>query len=75
MLLAAAGAMGVGFASLPDFINRLDTAGGVPSNYLTVLVPAHALGSNILVAPFSLLTLIIGGMLAISTGKKTAADD
>jgi len=75
MLLAAAGAMGVGFASLPDFINRLDTAGEVPSNYLTVLVPAHALTGNLLVVPFSLLTLIIGGMLAISTGKKTAAED
>jgi len=75
MLLAAAGAMGVGFASLPDFINRLDTVGEVPSNYLTVLVPAHALTGNLLVVPFSLLTLIIGGMLAISTGKKTAAED
>ena len=75
MLLAAAAAMGVGFASIPDYISRSDTAGGIPTNYLAVLVPAHALGSRIEAVPYSLLTLIIGGMLAISTGKKTAADD
>jgi len=75
MLLAAAGALGVGFASLPDFLGRLETADGLPNYYFTVLVPAHALSGNILLVPFSLLTLIIGGMLAISTGKKTAAED
>lgn len=75
MLLAAAGALGVGFASLPDFLGRLETADGLPNYYFTVPVPAHALSGNVLLVPFSLLTLIIGGMLAISTGKKTAADD
>ena len=75
MMLAAAAAMGVGFASLPDFLSRLETAGGLPSYYFTVPVPAHALSGNILLVPFSLLSLIIGGMLAISTGKKTAADN
>jgi hypothetical protein len=75
MLIAAVSAMGVGFASLPDFIERQSTVGALPSEYLTVLVPAHALGGNILVVPFSLLTLIIGGMLALSTGKKSGADD
>ena len=75
MLIAAVSAMGVGFASLPDFIERQSTVAALPSEYLTVLVPAHALGGNILVVPFSLLTLIIGGMLALSTGKKSGADD
>jgi hypothetical protein len=75
MMLAAAAAMGVGFASLPDYISRADTTGGIPSNYLAVLVPAHALGSRIEAVPYSLLTLIIGGMLAISTGKKTTIED
>jgi len=75
MLIAAVSAMGIGFASLPDFVARQGTAGGLPSEYFTVLVPAHALSGNLLVAPFSLLTLIIGGMLALSSGKKTGADD
>lgn len=75
MLIAAASAMVIGLASLPNFIERQSTVGGLPSEYLTVLVPAHALGGNLLVVPLSLLTLIIGGMLALSSGKKNATDD
>src|SRR5512136_3118575 len=40
MLIAAASAMGIGFASLPDFIERQSTVGGLPAEYLSVLVPA-----------------------------------
>lgn len=75
MLIAAASAMGIGFASLPDFVERQNALGGLPSAYLSVLVPAHAFAGNVLVLPVSLLTLIIGGLLAISSGKKTASED
>jgi hypothetical protein len=75
MLLAAAGALGIGFASFADYADRQSIAGGLPSAYLSILLPTHAFAGTLLYVPFPLLTLIIGGMLALSSGKKTGADD
>jgi hypothetical protein len=75
MLLAAASAMGIGFASFGDYAARQVTAGELPSGYLSVLVPTHAFAGTILYVPFPLLTLIIGGVLALSSGKKSGAED
>jgi hypothetical protein len=71
MLLAAAGALGVGLASY----NAYDTY--VIDRVLSrdILLPMHPFMGSVMYAPVPLLTLIIGGMLAISTGKKTAAED
>jgi hypothetical protein len=70
MLLAGAGAMGVGFASYKSYASLTTSAITLP-----IVVPVHAFVGSIVYFPVALLTLIIGGMLAVSSGKKTAADD
>ena len=67
MLLAAVGAMGVGFASCEAAMEykAIDE----------VLNTIHPFGGPLLFAQIPLLSLIIGGMLALSSGKKTGADD
>lgn len=72
MLLAAAVALGVGLASYSDFQsyfgNVLDATG-------EAALPVHPFKGSLLGLPVPLLTLIIGGMLALSSGKTTAAED
>ena len=70
MLLAAAGALGVGFASFEDY-----SSGQVNSAYMSLILPTHAFAGSILYAPVSLLTLIIGGVLALSSGKKSGTEE
>ncbi|MBN2098621.1 MAG: hypothetical protein JW753_03390 [Dehalococcoidia bacterium] len=70
MLLAAAGALGVGFASTEQYATEIYASGEIVR-----LVPAHAFAGSMLAVPFPLLTLIIGGVLALSSGKKSGAED
>ena len=70
MLLAAAGALGVGFASFEEY-----STDQIASAYMSLVVPTHAFAGSILYAPVPLLTLIIGGVLALSSGKKSGAED
>lgn len=70
MLLAAAGALGVGFASFGRYASDQITSG-----YMSLVLPTHPFAGSLLYAPVPLLALIIGGMLALSTGKKTGADN
>ncbi len=65
MLLAAAAALGVGLASYADFLDRL----GDPA------LPVHPFMGSLFSLPVPLLTLVVGGMLALSSGKATAAED
>ncbi len=71
MLLATAGAIGIGFASY----NAYDAY--VADRVLSrdILLPVHPFMGSVMYTPVPLLTLVIGGMLALSSGKKTAADD
>ena len=70
MLLAAAGALGVGFASFEEY-----ASGQISSPYMSLVLPTHAFSGSVLYAPVPLLTLVIGGMLALSSGKKSGAED
>jgi len=71
MLLAAAGAVGVGFASYNAYdayvIDRVISR--------DIILPVHPFMGSVMYLPVPLLTLVIGGMLALSSGKKTGADD
>jgi hypothetical protein len=71
MLLAALGALGVGFASYNDYA-------GDPSishQFASVILPVHPFMGSLMYAPVPLLTLVIGGVLALSSGKKSGAED
>lgn len=70
MLLAAASALGVGFASFEQYATEIYAPGEVVR-----LVPTHAFAGSLLAVPFPLLSLIIGGVLALSSGKKFGAED
>lgn len=73
MLLAAAAALGVGLASYSDFQARsMDTMLSLSRD---VSLPAHPFMGSLLSVPVPLLTLVIGGMLALSSGKATAVED
>ena len=73
MLLAAAAALGVGLASYSDFQARsMDTMLSLSRD---VSLPAHPFMGSLFSVPVPLLTLVIGGMLALSSGKATAAED
>jgi hypothetical protein len=67
LLLAAAGAIGVGFASCQEAMEykAIDE----------VLNTIHPFGGPFMFVQVPLLSLFIGGMLALSSGKKTGADD
>jgi hypothetical protein len=70
MLLAAAGALGVGFASFEEY-----ASGQISSQYMSLVLPTHPFAGSVLYAPVPLLTLVIGGVLALSSGKKSGAED
>ncbi len=72
MLLAAAAALGVGLASYSDFTSRF--AGWVSSSPELAL-PVHPFMGSLWSLPVPLLTLVVGGMLALSSGKRTVAED
>lgn len=71
MLVAATGALGVGFASYGAYNTYVSDR--ILSRDL--LLPVHPFMGYVLYTPVPLLTLIIGGMLALSSGKKTGADN
>ncbi len=73
MLLAAAVALGVGLASYDDVQSQFEYFWLNPSS--AYALPVHPLMGSLLGLPVPLLTLVIGGMLALSSGKKTAAED
>jgi len=70
MLLAAVGAMSVGFASFEEYAGEQ-----IGSQYMSLVLPMHAFAGSVLYAPVPLLTLVIGGVLALSSGKKSGAED
>ena len=70
MLLAAAGAIGVGFASFEQYATEQ-----VAPGYVVSLLPTHPFAGSLVYVPIPLLALIVGGMLALSSGKKTGAED
>ena len=71
MLLAAAGAIGVGFASYHAFETYVADKVLTPD----ILLVEHPFMGSVIYLPVPLLTLVIGGMLALSSGKKTGADE
>jgi hypothetical protein len=71
MLLAAAVALGVGIASY----NAYDGYVADRTIARDIYLPVHPFMGYALYVPVPLLTLIIGGMLALSSGKKTGAED
>ena len=71
MLLAAAGAIGVGLASY----NAYDAYVADRTLARDILLPIHPFMGSVMYAPVPLLTLVIGGMLALSSGKKSGAED
>jgi hypothetical protein len=71
MLLAAAVALGVGIASYNAFAGYV-TDGVVSGD---IPLPVHPFAGSIWYTPVPLLTLIIGGVLALSSGKRTGAED
>jgi len=70
MLLAAAGALGVGFASFEEYATE-----HIAQGYVVSVLPTHAFAGSIVYFPIPLLTLVIGGVLALSSGKKSGAED
>ena len=70
MLLAAAIALGVGLASYTDFAETV----GNPV-LADLALPVHPFMGSALGLPVPLLGLVIGGMLALSSGKMTGAED
>jgi hypothetical protein len=71
MLIAAAAALCVGIASWGAYDEYV--ADSVLSR--DIVLPMHPLMGSIIYAPVPLLTLIIGGVLALSSGKKSGAED
>ena len=71
MLLAAAGALGVGLGSYSAY----DAYVVDRTLARDILLPVHPFMGSVMYAPVPLLTLVIGGMLALSSGKKTGAED
>jgi hypothetical protein len=72
MLVAAAAALGVGLASYSDFQSHFGNTLNVSPE---LALPVHPFMGSLFSIPVPLLTLVIGGMLALSTGKTTAAED
>jgi len=71
MLLAALGALGVGFASYNDYAGDAS----ISHQFASVILPVHPFMGSLMYAPVPLLTLVIGGVLALSSGKKSGAED
>lgn len=72
MLAAAAVALGVGLASYTDFQEKVVIDTTLLSDGV---LPVHPFMGSLLGVPVPLLALVIGGMLALSSGKKTGAED
>jgi hypothetical protein len=72
MLVAAAAALGVGVASYSDFQEHF---GGMLNVSTELPLPVHPFMGSLLSLPVPLLTLVIGGMLALASGKTTAAEE
>ena len=70
MLVTAAAAMGVGFASFAKY-----SSDQINSTYMSLVLPTHPFAGSIISAPVPLLCLVVGGALALSSGKKTGADE
>ncbi|MDM7999680.1 MAG: hypothetical protein QUS33_06700 [Dehalococcoidia bacterium] len=70
MLLAAVAALGIGFASYEEYAADYIALECVPAT-----LPTHAFAGSLVYFPVPLLTLIIGGVLALASGKKSAAED
>lgn len=64
MLLAGASAIGVGFASYEEAYLARTFLSNLPS------IPAHAFVGPAIYLPVPLLSLIVGGALALSAGEK-----
>lgn len=71
MLAAAAAALVVGLASYDDFLEKT----GTMSSAFDGALPLHPFMGAVFGLPVPLLTLVIGGMLAMASGKKTAAEE
>jgi hypothetical protein len=71
MLVAAAAALGVGLASYSSFESYVSDMVISPD----IALPVHPFMGSLFSVPVPLLTLVIGGMLALSSGKTTAAED
>ena len=71
LLLAAAAAISVGFASYEEAVDMVTY-----NNFLMPpnLLPQHAFSGPLIYLPIPLLSLVIGGALALSSGKKPASD-
>ena len=70
MLVTAAAAMGVGFASFAKY-----SSDQINSTYMSLVLPTHPFAGSLIYAPVPLLCLVVGGALALSSGKKTGADE
>lgn len=70
MMLAAASALGVGFASFEEYATE-----HIAQGYVVSVLPTHPFAGSIVYFPIPLLTLIIGGVLALSSGKKSGLED
>jgi len=69
MLLAAAAAISVGFASYEEAVDVV-----THNNFLMPpnMLPQHPFAGPLIYLPVPLLSLVVGGALAISSGKKPA---
>jgi len=66
MLLAGAAAIAVGFASYEEAFEARTFLSNLPS------IPAHAFVGPAIYLPVPLLSLIVGGALALSAGQKSS---
>ncbi len=72
MLLAAVAALGTGLASYSDFQSHFSSTLGMSPE---LALPVHPFMGSLFSLPVPLLALIVGGMLALSSGKTTATED
>jgi hypothetical protein len=71
LLLAAAAAISVGFASYEEAVDTV-----THNNFLVAanMLPQHPFAGPLIYLPVPLLSLVIGGALALSAGKRPATD-
>lgn len=71
MLLAAAAAISVGFASYEEAVDMV-----THNNFLMPanMLPQHPFAGPLIYLPVPLLSLVVGGALALSAGKRRGAD-
>ena len=71
MRVTAAAAMGVGFGSYNAYAGD-ET---ISHQFASLILPVHPFMGSLVYAPVPLLCLVVGGALALSSGKKTGADE